>query len=888
MTWNALLRLTTAACVTVISLPALAEGPADGQVVAGQASISRPDINTTQVDQLTGRAVIDWRTFDVDADHHVKFNQPDAQAVILNRIRGGAPSVIMGQVTANGTVVLVNPDGILFGKGSVIDVGGLIATTSNIQNEGFMAGRYQFSEPGNPQASIVNEGLITAREGGVAALVAPAVRNSGVIGARLGRVGLASANTFTLDLYGDNLINLKIDDAIIDQVIDVATGQQVTALVDNDGTVRAPGGQIALSAVTARRVVESVINNDGVIEANSVGLRNGKIVLGAQTSATKLPHAPVQKVRVSGEIRASGQQSGQTGGNIHIVGEMIGLSRATIDATGPAGGGMVFVGGDIQGGNATEATLARYGLTLEEQGIPTATNVSVDRASLIDASATEAGNGGQIIAWADDTMEFAGTVNAKGGQLGGDGGFAEVSGWKQLMFAEIDADLTAPNGTSGIILFDPEILQIDQTHANALADALNLGTNASVTGERIEVTGNILKTAGGDATLAMFADDGIKIAEGILIGSSSGKLNLLLDANADLTDPDGEVNQAAQRFVTNLGVELQQAAFDHALNTPFDDTNAASVRAFADGLLHLLRDSDLPTREDLEIEQLVALMIRRGDMTADEQSEHQASVVTNNGNLYLNGGVLSSVGNSGTAKILGDRLPEQPYIIQDSSVPTYRFSFTPDDSALELATGLELTASVTSSHVSSALPGAQVIDLRPSDPKQISRQYSAYDFGTVVSLGRSYNQTENELLNLINQTGFLVLTEAGFQAVSELAGTLRAIFVGVDPYQPDANPIRVAFNQGSRIQSDGTRGALRPENALETYEDVGLVVDIGVRAPRTFAPFSMALSTIAKILFEDLAPAVNRRSRTANAAIDSATPSDAEELMRLERENFTR
>ena len=102
----------------------------------------------------------------------------------------------------------------LFGPGSVVNTAGFLATTNDIKNSDFMAGRYNFNIPGRPDASIVNQGRITATSGGFAALVAPGVRNSGTITATLGTVALASGNSFTLDIYGDKLITLAVNDQI--------------------------------------------------------------------------------------------------------------------------------------------------------------------------------------------------------------------------------------------------------------------------------------------------------------------------------------------------------------------------------------------------------------------------------------------------------------------------------------------------------------------------------------------------------------------------------------------------------------------------------------------------------------------------------------------------
>ena len=130
------------------------------------------------------------------------------------RHRRARPSQILGSLDANGKVFVVNRDGIIFGAGAVINTAGFLATTSDITNEDFMAGRFNFQIPGRPDASIVNMGTITATSGGFAALVAPGVRNSGTITATLGTVALGAGNTFNLDFYGDKLITLGVGDQI--------------------------------------------------------------------------------------------------------------------------------------------------------------------------------------------------------------------------------------------------------------------------------------------------------------------------------------------------------------------------------------------------------------------------------------------------------------------------------------------------------------------------------------------------------------------------------------------------------------------------------------------------------------------------------------------------
>src|SRR3954454_6027392 len=293
--------LLTATALMPIA-PALA-GPNGGVVVGGSAKINTQDTANVTINQFSDKAIINWNLFNIGIGEKTTFIQPSASAIALNRIVGGlGPSQILGTLEANGRVFVVNRDGIIFGAGAVITTAGFLATTSDIRNEDFMAGRFNFQTPGRPDASIVNMGTITATNGGFAALVAPGVRNTGTITAALGTIGLAAGNSFSLDFYGDRLITLGVGDQIASQVKDVATGQTLKSLVTNEGKLKANGGRVELTAAAARQVVDAVINTSGVIEANSVGTKNGQIVLSA---ATKQPGLPKQTVKVSGKLTAT-------------------------------------------------------------------------------------------------------------------------------------------------------------------------------------------------------------------------------------------------------------------------------------------------------------------------------------------------------------------------------------------------------------------------------------------------------------------------------------------------------------------------------------------------------------------------------------------------------
>lgn len=263
--------------------------PAGGVVAAGGASISG-GASTMVVTQSSQNVVINWQSFNIGATEAVRFVQPNSSSVALNRVLSSDPSSILGSLSANGQVFLVNPNGILFGRGASVNVGGLVASTRGISDGDFMAGRYDFSGTGN--GSVVNQGTINA-DGGYVALLGASVSNEGVISAQLGSVVLAAGNAVTLDVAGDGLLNVAVNQGA------------VNALVQNGGLIRADGGKVLLTAQAAGDLLNTVVNNTGVIQAQTLQNRNGVIsLMGDMQSGT---------VNVAGTIDASAPNGGNGG-----------------------------------------------------------------------------------------------------------------------------------------------------------------------------------------------------------------------------------------------------------------------------------------------------------------------------------------------------------------------------------------------------------------------------------------------------------------------------------------------------------------------------------------------------------------------------------------------
>ena len=229
--------------------------PTGGVVTSGVANISQSG-SVTNITQSTSKAAINWQKFSIGAHETVNFKQPNVNSITLNRVIGNERSIINGALNANGQVWILNSNGVLFGKNARINTAGLLATTKNITDADFMAGKYNFK--GDSTASVINLGTIDISNSGYATLLANSVTNEGTIRAVRGSVHLVGANEVTINLNGNSIVDLRVDKGVLD------------ALVENKGAVYADGGEIYLTTNAVNELLKGVVNNTGIIEANSL------------------------------------------------------------------------------------------------------------------------------------------------------------------------------------------------------------------------------------------------------------------------------------------------------------------------------------------------------------------------------------------------------------------------------------------------------------------------------------------------------------------------------------------------------------------------------------------------------------------------------------------
>jgi len=529
-----------------VPLATILAAPVGGRFAHGQGSIQQAG-NTTTI-TCSDRSVINWGGFNIATSEIARFIQPGASAAVLNRILSGSVTSIDGALFANGRVFLVNPAGIIFGRGARVNVNQLVASALNISDADFIKGNYSFV---GGKGSVINRGDISAEK---VALIGRQVLNSGTIRCPNGYVILAAGDRVFLNKAGTQVI-VELADVSLPSDLDAGPG----ILNETGGKIDVGAGTITLAAGD---IYSQAISNVGSLAASVETGDAGKVVLAAEAG----------QVVNSGSIEATSNSG--AGGSVQILGDQVGIiETAKVDVSGTDGGGEVLVGGDYKGQGEVRNALQTY----------------VGKDAVINADATVSGDGGKVIVWADDATGFYGNISARGGELGGDGGFAEVSGKNMLDFAGL-VDLQAPVGMAGILLLDPTNITIsngaqdptmgwyngpkqfyDDTVASSVLNVTNLTNQLNLS--RVEVTtdggvnpGNVgwihVEDAivwNSDKKLTLTANDIIRISTGSGGITNNGTGALEFDAGSHVRVNDaislngGNFKSSGDNFITNAG-----------------------------------------------------------------------------------------------------------------------------------------------------------------------------------------------------------------------------------------------------------------------------------------------------------------------------------------------
>ncbi|TYZ30450.1 filamentous hemagglutinin N-terminal domain-containing protein [Selenomonas caprae] len=499
--------------------------PQGGQVAAGAAEIAQKNVEMA-IRQQSQNAIINWQSFNIGANERVNIFQPNSQAALLNRVMDGNVTQIMGALQANGRVFIVNPAGILFAPGAQVNVGSLVASTLQISNADFMAGQYAFVSQ-KDGGKVINKGELIAKNQGLVALLGQQAENDGVIVAKKGTAALAAGEAISLDFDGDGKVAV------------VPSKNAVEHVVTNKGLVEADGGLVFMSAAAGEALTDSVVNQEGIVRAQSLDGKGGTVAVTASVVNAK--------------------------------------AGSVIDVSGD-NGGKVEVGGGWQG----SGELAH------------AKQVIVEKGAQIKADATaEDGNGGEAAIWSDGKTAFHGDISAKGKGTGA-GGRVETSGHELSVTGHVEA--ASEQGQNGQWLLDPYNVTItdggtgdavdgnsytaaksDSKIANTVVNAalqantdVKISTGTAAGGDNGDITINgSIQSSGKNATLSLEAARDIIINKDI----TGEQLNLDFKSNSGNggTFMGGKIKQAADSTITTNGGSV----YFHGGNT--DDMARATV-----------------------------------------------------------------------------------------------------------------------------------------------------------------------------------------------------------------------------------------------------------------------------------------------------------------------
>ncbi|MGX2970632.1 two-partner secretion domain-containing protein, partial [Ursidibacter sp. B-7004-1] len=500
--------------------PTFASGLQGMDVVHGTATMSVNGKNTTITNSPD--AIINWKQFNINQDELVRFIQESSNSAVFNRVTSDQVSQLKGTLSSNGQVFLINPNGIFFGKDSVIDTAGFVASTLNIADEDIKRGNLAFAQAKDKaMAEIVNNGLITVAPNGTVALVGGSVKNNGVIKAENGNIFLLAGQKITISDLANPTITYSVSAPENEAV--------------NLGEIFAKGGKINISAGS--------VKNRGVLNADSIQNKNGKIVLSAKEGTAD----------VGGKISLNGGTI--SGGSLKITGNKVVIQdNAKFELTGK-NGGTVYIGGDERGQG--------------KNGIQLAKETHIKQGAVIDASATENGDGGRVVVWGDHA-QIDGVIIARGGKTSGNGGFVETSGHYLGVSKTAKVDASAANGKNGLWLLDPYNVRIVSSTSGTAQSNVEVGPPLKVTGEnaviynttietalgtqgtdvtiqtfdptnpnagneegKITVEADIVKNGGGDNKLTFVSNSTFTLDGGKSIESKLGKLNLNITSGKD-------------------------------------------------------------------------------------------------------------------------------------------------------------------------------------------------------------------------------------------------------------------------------------------------------------------------------------------------------------------
>ena len=518
--------------------------PHGGVITHGSGAISAPvhtpALSTLDIDQTSARMAARFGSFSIGERAHVKVTQPSSSSIALFNDVSGRVSQIYGGLSANGQIFISNQNGVLIGRTGHVEAAGFVASTLSLNESEFMLGGNSFNWiKGRETGKVANEGTIIT-PGGYAMLAGPQVLNDGLIIANRGSVALAAGDRVSLDLIGDGLISVSVDQAALN------------ASVINTGTLQADGGTVMLKASGANALLDTVINTSGIVRANSLVAVNGQIILdggGAVQVAGTVEAA-------GGAINVSADSSLNVGSTVCCVPTQVTAGTQTIEAASITVGGGASV--TTTSGSQTVTTpgtlLVRGGVLSGGVGLfhngSGEQRISAGNLELRGGTGTNTGAFINSNAGGDQVVTVTGALTITGGASGTGNRAGLVSTGAQTINGNPDIVLTGGSGGGSGNASNNVFIQATgpdtkpQTiNARSIRVNAGTGTDASAT---LNAARQVINTIG---DVSVFGSGGLGGGNGARIGgiggTTLGPTNLTLNVGGDLLVHGGSANGAS-------------------------------------------------------------------------------------------------------------------------------------------------------------------------------------------------------------------------------------------------------------------------------------------------------------------------------------------------------
>ena len=525
-------------------------------------------------------AVLNWQSFNIAPGETTSFLQPSANSVVFNVIGSQSPSQIFGNLNANGTVILANANGFYFGPDSMIKVGGsFIATTAPLAPD-FGAGGMWFFTGMPPLASIVNYGRIEVGTGRSLYLLAEKIENHGLLSAPGGDVELAAGS--------EVLVSDSADGRSLIAKVKLPQGT-----VDNFGTITADAGTIALNA--------RVVNQDGVLQADSIANHNGVIELVAADQLHLGGHSQILArgdASTSGSaggtitlksdnvftdtpgsgISVAGGSSGGNGGSVEISAAEISVVNSRVDGSAQAGfrGGSLLLDPDYivlnQSGTGALNVNGTDGTALAGANPGTTLGLNVNTAFIGLSQITLQAKYDLTLA-DNTTWDLSGSTGQNAGQVSLEAGrnvifgkgasILDANNWSLAIYAGV-ADFSHPTvvapGAGSIYLggFNGSSALGYNGTIQLAAGSVNLLAGQSI----LVGSGSVFTTGGGGIFANALAGD---INAGTSNGSADG---LLQSSDFDFSDSGWIPNSTLGGISTAAGGNVTLLAGNNVISSP--------------------------------------------------------------------------------------------------------------------------------------------------------------------------------------------------------------------------------------------------------------------------------------------------------------------------------